>query len=264
MLIVPGFFIAFVLCALISALLLSRLRRLALELELDQLALENGGLFGGDADLRWTLEQQLQQQQQQQQQHRIIVLDVEQGETEFGEDDAEDEDGQRLAVLAPRARASLLQLLQAQRADSGATGRSLATVQLLDLVSGSQRTTILPRAFLGVLSAASSLDVLASRVRADAYSASEVPPRDVLTQQQVDRLPIRKLSAVDVEADAEREDADVCSICLGAYSAGELQRTLLPCRHRFHSDCVDEWTMRTIATCPICKQAVVPPQLEEV
>jgi len=45
-----------------------------------------------------------------------------------------------------------------------------------------------------------------------------------------------------------------CMICLGDFSVEEPCRRL-PCRHVFHSDCVDEW-LRRCTDCPICKSNV--------
>ncbi|XAR51309.1 hypothetical protein NMG60_11005904 [Bertholletia excelsa] len=47
-----------------------------------------------------------------------------------------------------------------------------------------------------------------------------------------------------------------CVICLGKVAAGERLRAL-PCDHRFHGDCVDEW-LRARSTCPLCRCLVVP------
>jgi len=45
-----------------------------------------------------------------------------------------------------------------------------------------------------------------------------------------------------------------CMICLGDFSIGDACRRL-PCRHVFHSSCVDEW-LRRCTDCPICKDNV--------
>lgn len=52
----------------------------------------------------------------------------------------------------------------------------------------------------------------------------------------------------------ESEDMRSCSVCLEDFAAAEVLRTL-PCFHRYHKDCIDEWLLRD-ATCPVCKHAV--------
>ena len=41
-----------------------------------------------------------------------------------------------------------------------------------------------------------------------------------------------------------------CRICLRGYEEGQFARRL-PCRHKFHRDCVDNWLLHQHATCPI-------------
>ncbi|KAL1921680.1 uncharacterized protein VTP21DRAFT_10322 [Calcarisporiella thermophila] len=50
---------------------------------------------------------------------------------------------------------------------------------------------------------------------------------------------------------------DACSICLNEFGANTLIR-LLPCRHGFHSECVDSWLLEEDALCPVCKQECHP------
>ncbi|KAK1261633.1 E3 ubiquitin-protein ligase SDIR1 [Acorus gramineus] len=46
--------------------------------------------------------------------------------------------------------------------------------------------------------------------------------------------------------------AEACSICLEDYKEGEVLR-VLPCKHDFHSVCVDLWLTKWGTFCPICK-----------
>ncbi|EPS63490.1 hypothetical protein M569_11294, partial [Genlisea aurea] len=62
------------------------------------------------------------------------------------------------------------------------------------------------------------------------------------------------MTETDSESPSERvlplEDAECC-ICLCTYDDGNELREL-PCRHHFHSICVDKW-LHINATCPLCK-----------
>jgi len=48
-------------------------------------------------------------------------------------------------------------------------------------------------------------------------------------------------------------DGDVCGVCLESEVAGSIWR-LLPCGHRFHTSCVDEWLYRPGGACPTCRK----------
>ena len=48
-------------------------------------------------------------------------------------------------------------------------------------------------------------------------------------------------------------DGDVCGVCLESEVAGSVWR-LLPCGHRFHTSCVDEWLYRPGGACPTCRK----------
>jgi hypothetical protein len=51
----------------------------------------------------------------------------------------------------------------------------------------------------------------------------------------------------------QAEDAQ-CAICLSTYETADKIR-YLPCKHHFHSNCIDEWLIKN-KTCPFCKRAI--------
>merc|ERR1739848_870333 len=48
--------------------------------------------------------------------------------------------------------------------------------------------------------------------------------------------------SAELEACPERVDeAEFCGVCLLEFEEGDELRTLLPCGHRFHRECIDNW-----------------------
>ncbi|CAF1897656.1 hypothetical protein HID58_046468 [Brassica napus] len=47
-------------------------------------------------------------------------------------------------------------------------------------------------------------------------------------------------------------DDATCSICLSEYEPKETLKTIPPCQHCFHADCIDEW-LKLNGTCPVCR-----------
>uniref|UniRef100_A0A1J3F7F7 RING-type E3 ubiquitin transferase n=2 Tax=Noccaea caerulescens TaxID=107243 RepID=A0A1J3F7F7_NOCCA len=50
-----------------------------------------------------------------------------------------------------------------------------------------------------------------------------------------------------------------CSICLSEYEPKETLKTMPPCQHCFHADCIDEW-LKLNGTCPVCRNSPEPPR----
>ncbi|KZZ91977.1 Zinc finger, RING/FYVE/PHD-type [Ascosphaera apis ARSEF 7405] len=53
------------------------------------------------------------------------------------------------------------------------------------------------------------------------------------------------------------DSSPICPICTDDFKKGENLR-VLPCRHRFHSDCVDPWLVNVSGTCPLCRVDLNP------
>ncbi|KAL8201733.1 hypothetical protein R6Q57_010880 [Mikania cordata] len=65
------------------------------------------------------------------------------------------------------------------------------------------------------------------------------------TYAQINNLP---------ESTVQAENLQECAICLETPNVGETIRHL-PCFHKFHKDCIDEW-LRRKTSCPVCKLSV--------
>jgi len=50
------------------------------------------------------------------------------------------------------------------------------------------------------------------------------------------------------------EENNKCMVCMEEFAAGESLRSL-PCMHRYHMNCIDEWLARS-RECPICKRDI--------
>lgn len=79
-----------------------------------------------------------------------------------------------------------------------------------------------------------------------------VPHVEAADSHVVASLPTHMVSAEEVQLAPPEHKA--CTICIEDFREGDEQRTL-PCFHRFHKDCVDQWLERNGA-CPICKHRV--------
>ncbi|POO01583.1 Cdk-activating kinase assembly factor [Trema orientale] len=87
-------------------------------------------------------------------------------------------------------------------------------------------------------------------------------PRQWLTSRARSNLP-KNVDAKLVEAlpcftfsSAHLNDChagETCAICLEDYKDGETLK-VLPCRHEFHTSCVDSWLTKWGTFCPVCKR----------
>ncbi|KAG8380844.1 hypothetical protein BUALT_Bualt06G0058700 [Buddleja alternifolia] len=75
------------------------------------------------------------------------------------------------------------------------------------------------------------------------------PPRRGLDPAAINNLPIVLLKNSVADSEAE------CCICLGIFGDGDKVKVLPPCRHCFHSECVDKW-LTTHSSCPLCRSSL--------
>jgi hypothetical protein len=81
----------------------------------------------------------------------------------------------------------------------------------------------------------------------DNYSYLQVmSPRHMSSETQDDAATTRDQCLLD-------ESYVVCAICMSEFAPGDTLR-VLPCLHRFHKGCVDQWLCEARAACPICRE----------
>lgn len=56
---------------------------------------------------------------------------------------------------------------------------------------------------------------------------------------------------------------ETCAVCLYEFEGDEEVRCMRNCRHVFHRWCVDRWIDHDRKTCPLCRKAMVPEELQE-
>eukprot|EP00928_Gymnodinium_smaydae_P058339 TRINITY_DN41546_c0_g1_i1.p1 TRINITY_DN41546_c0_g1~~TRINITY_DN41546_c0_g1_i1.p1 ORF type:complete len:427 (+),score=102.38 TRINITY_DN41546_c0_g1_i1:141-1421(+) len=79
------------------------------------------------------------------------------------------------------------------------------------------------------------------------------PPVDAATMERATRI-------CTYSGPSAGEEEEECSICLVGFEEGNELRTL-PCLHRFHSHCVDQWLIQS-GQCPVCKHDIARAQAE--
>ncbi|KAH9492441.1 E3 ubiquitin-protein ligase Zswim2 [Bulinus truncatus] len=79
-----------------------------------------------------------------------------------------------------------------------------------------------------------------------------------LTESSLQALPLEKVR----EGGPLLALGSQCRICLRGFSVGQLVRKL-PCKHKFHKDCIDSWLLHSHPTCPIDGLSVAPTVVNE-
>lgn len=69
------------------------------------------------------------------------------------------------------------------------------------------------------------------------------------------RLPTSSLKKLETRKFGKNEIYDTCAICLDDYEEGDRLR-ILPCRHAYHTKCIDVWLTKNRRVCPVCKRKV--------
>ncbi|KAJ3130194.1 hypothetical protein HK098_005441 [Nowakowskiella sp. JEL0407] len=71
---------------------------------------------------------------------------------------------------------------------------------------------------------------------------------------QLDRMSVRSST---MSSTRSAIGADTCAVCLEDYEDGDVLREL-PCKHLFHSACIDRWLTSRSNECPLCKREAGP------
>ncbi|KAM0886926.1 hypothetical protein ACQ4PT_029389 [Festuca glaucescens] len=103
----------------------------------------------------------------------------------------------------------------------------------------------------------------ACRRRRTSSSDHSPPPPKGLKKKAIAALPTVSFAAASPPSSSSPESpatgwcsSPECAICLAEFAHGESVRVLPRCGHGFHVACVDAW-LRTCATCPSCRSAIV-------
>lgn len=110
--------------------------------------------------------------------------------------------------------------------------------------------------FFLVILAIFSFPLVVSLIRLVAPSILERAGRTQgATQASIDALPTQQYHrspVPDIEntTNNKAEPPERCTVCLANYEDGDTLR-ILPCKHQYHLDCIDEW-LHINGCCPLC------------
>ena len=82
------------------------------------------------------------------------------------------------------------------------------------------------------------------------YSSIAIQFCDAVAERA--RSVVGGLENIVYDESMQREDDDVCSICLYPRNSGQ-RITVLPCKHKFHQNCLSDW-LDNGSICPLCRK----------
>jgi hypothetical protein len=88
-----------------------------------------------------------------------------------------------------------------------------------------------------------------------------VARRNLLTRDQVMKLEEEEFER-QPGSDENDDEACCCAVCLDDFEHKEKVR-VLPCKHRFHEDCLVPWLTERHSSCPLCKSDVLQHILDQ-
>jgi E3 ubiquitin-protein ligase RNF115/126 len=95
---------------------------------------------------------------------------------------------------------------------------------------------------LGAYCLGPSLDALVQQLAENDAGRQGTPPAK---KEAVEAMPTVEI------ASGNDDDTASCPVCLEDYAAGERAREM-PCRHRFHANCIVPW-LEMHSSCPVCR-----------
>jgi len=93
--------------------------------------------------------------------------------------------------------------------------------------------------------------------RRNAIAHLQIPPefmRDRPSRTHLNEVMARRVISSATTKALERE-MDTCTICLDGYSSGD-EVACMPCLHKMHWKCLEQWLDRGANTCPTCRWSI--------
>lgn len=76
--------------------------------------------------------------------------------------------------------------------------------------------------------------------------------REMLEQSGNKGPPPASKASIDEMPSVEVEEGEECAICLEEMKTGGEEAREMPCKHRYHSDCIEKW-LGLHGSCPVCR-----------